>query len=129
MNRRQRRAAKRNNVPHTATVTAYYDATKGLGTTVEEICRITLDVTDLTTDETVFFKEWWMAKESRTIDEIMDDAYALSNPYNARRYVLEDPVPLEKCPCNCGGYLMNRVTSADLARKEADRREALKRYN
>ena len=87
------------------------------GTSPEQVVRITAVVTDVHDgrDETVEMLEFWAAEGD--LDTTIDEIISLAKKYDTEITNISETVPLEECPCGCGKYLSNRITSQDLARQ------------
>ncbi len=99
---------------HTLAVTAYED--DGV------LVRMTAIVLAIPSDDLVEQKEVWLSGDTALdeMDRFRTDCELLAKKYNCKLTMMDAPVPLEKCPCDCGGYLSRQIATDDLRRLYRD---------
>lgn len=100
-----------NDERYTVTAAGYLDAEGN-------VARFTVAVVDLMSDTVIEAHESWISGDLHEVSECAQKAADLAVKYHTSLRLLREPFALERCPCNCGGFLTRVSTSKDLARHE-----------
>jgi len=116
MSRRTRYPKARNDATNggrlTLCVAGYFDPAKHVDGREEKIVRVTAVVYDTVAERQVERMEF---DGAYSLDAASDEVVALAVKHDVVIRSITEPVPLEKCPCGCDGWLDRIITAADLA--------------
>ena len=104
---------------YAACITGYYKP----GTLPEDVCRMTIAISDLQNEKLVYEKEYLIDEGDLTDDKIIEEMVKKAKEYNCELRFDPNPVLLEKCHCGCNAYLTNFISRNDYIKMQSHFRD------